>query len=669
MAALDALPAVVGGESNLCPDSPDGIDAARRLFMAQGHDQVNEVLQATDIVEVIGEQIRLERKGKDFVGLCPFHDDSRPSMYVVPSKQIFHCFACGKGGDAIRFVREFHKFEFVEALRFLAERAGIKLEQWKRQDAGVGGLQAAMKDAMQFFRSNLAHADTGAEARRYIAGRAIDPETVEAFQLGYAPDGWDALVNAAAAKGWRHADLEGAGVIASKEAGGHYDRLRHRLVFPICNHLGRPIAFGGRRLREADNPKYLNTPETPLFDKSETLYGLHLSRKAIIDQKQAVVVEGYTDVIACHQAKIYNVVGTLGTALTPKHMKQLRRLAERVVLLFDPDEAGRRAADRATEIFLKGELDVAIAMLPDELDPADLLARPDGVERWNEAMGNAIDALAYQFQVVQQQLEGQSSVAGRQQVTEEYLRRVAELGLERQDPIRRGIIYRQMAGLLHMREDEIARMIRGFRPKRRRAEVAHDAGQGPSASSGEGSEKPSQLSNEEKFTLDVPAPRIAALKEAERQLIGALLRKPALFNHLLPEPEGQKLCEAVKPEHLVTGKARQLYEVLYPHMQDGNDIVLNELARELSAQDHDGLVDLVTGIDAEMEKRCGEEEDALVGYLCGAAAKICGFHKELAYDETKQNEETSREGKEARLLSIVAQRKSGDYPGSIGRGR
>lgn len=638
--------------------------------MAQRHDQAHEVLQATDIVDVIGEQIRLERKGKDFVGLCPFHDDRKPSMYVVPSKQIFHCFVCNTGGDAIRFVREFHKVEFVEALRFLAERAGIKLERWKRQDAGVGGLRAAMEGAVQFFRSNLAHADTGAEARRYIAGRAIDPETVEAFQLGYAPDGWDALVNAAAAKGLRHADLEAAGVIAPREkAGGHYDRLRHRLVFPICDRLGRPIAFGGRRLRETDDPKYLNTPETPLFDKSETLYGLHLSRQAIIDKKQAVVVEGYTDVIACHQVGIYNVVGTLGTALTPKHVNQLRRFAERVVLLFDPDEAGRRAADRATEIFLEGGLDVAIAMLPDELDPADLLARPDGVERWNEAMGNAIDALTYQFQAVRQQLEGQSSVAGRQRVTEEYLRRVAELGLERQDPIRRGFIYRQMAGLLHMGEEQIARMIRGFRPTRRREAVAPDAGQGRSESPGEGSETPSQLSMAERVALDAAAPRMSALKEAERHLIGALLRKPALFHH--PLPGGRKLCEAVKPEVLVTEETKQLYEVLYPHMQDGRDIVLTELIRELSAQDRLDLVDLVTSIDAEMEKRCGEDERALVEYLCGAAAGICGFHEERAYDETKQSPavDMSHEDHDAWLLSLVEKRKSSARPSSIGRGR
>ena len=327
--------------------------------MAVQEDQKIQVQQATDIVRLIGEQVSLRPKGKEFAGLCPFHDDKNPSMFVSPAKQIYKCFSCGAGGDVFTFVTQYHKMTFPEALSFLAERAGIRLEARGGRGGGEakqgerGRISQANTLAVGFFRALYRHAEHGRSGREYVAKRGISPEMVEAFEIGYAPDRWDGLSMTIAQKNWDLGAFELAGLVkarerggepASGEASGHYDRLRHRLIFPIFDAIGRPIAFGGRKLREADEPKYLNSPETALFNKSATLYGLHLAKKPIIDSRTAVIVEGYTDVIACHQAGVRNVVATLGTALTAEHVRELRRYAEQVVLVFDGDAAVRKPA-------------------------------------------------------------------------------------------------------------------------------------------------------------------------------------------------------------------------------------------------------------------------------------------------------------------------------------
>ena len=346
-------------------------------------DQKLQVQQATDIVRLIGNHVALKPRGKEFVGLCPFHDDTSPSLYVSPSKQIFKCFSCGAGGDVFGFVMRLHKLSFPESLEHLADAAGIRLRSTGRA-GGAGGpgdaatsqrkqIGQANSAALAFFRQVWADPKRGLAGREAAGQRNIDDHSVEAFQIGCAPDEWDGLTRHVASHGaWAMGALEQAGLITARKQGqGHYDRFRHRLIFPIFDEFGRPIAFGGRILRDDDTPKYLNSPESVLFNKSATLYGLHLAKKAVINSKQAVIVEGYTDVVACYQAGFKNVVATLGTALTGRHVQLLSRLCERVVLVFDGDEAGLAAADRAVEVFLNGPIDVAVATLPDGQDPAD----------------------------------------------------------------------------------------------------------------------------------------------------------------------------------------------------------------------------------------------------------------------------------------------------------
>jgi len=419
--------------------------------LAHAGDDRQRVLDATDIVRLIGEEITIKPKGREFVCLCPFHDDHNPSCYVVPHKQIFHCFVCGAGGNAIDFVMKRHQLDFREALRLLADRAGIELTPLRAGGARAAAPGASKQEvadagafALEFFRTILRHESHGAPAREAIARRGITGEMVAAFELGAAPDRWDGLLKTVEAKRLDPGAFVAAGLLKRRDGGGLYDAFRNRWIFPIRDSLGRVVAFGGRKLREEDEPKYLNSAETPIFDKSATCYGLPQASEAIRSSRRAIVVEGYTDVIACHQAGERNVVATLGTAMTPKHARILRRLADEIVLVFDGDEAGQRAADRALEVFFAEPVDVRIAVLPGGADPADLLSGKalsgdglsgeGGAEAWRRAIDSAADALDFRFARLRDRLSTLSPTA-RVRAVEEDVDRLQSLGLSRLSPL------------------------------------------------------------------------------------------------------------------------------------------------------------------------------------------------------------------------------------------
>ncbi|MFZ9692361.1 MAG: DNA primase, partial [Phycisphaerales bacterium] len=365
----------------------------------------DRVLEATDLIALVGEHVRLTRKGREHHGLCPFHDDHRPSMALVTHKGIpfFKCFSCGAAGNAIDFMMRYHRLEFPEALRQLAERAGITLSTRRPSDAAErdvrGALLRANELAARAFRRFLEHPELGAASRAMLDRRGVPFPQRDSFALGAAPEGWDHLVTGletwlakqGRAEGDRQPlrmeDFADAGLVRRSSRGGWIDGFRNRAVFPIRSEMGRVIAFGARQIDPEDQPKYLNSPESAVFDKSSTLYGLDLAKQSIIRRREAVVVEGYLDVIACHAAGFDQVVATLGTALTPDHARLLRHKAERVVLLFDGDDAGQRAADRAIEVFFGGTLDVRIGILPGGLDPDDLLKQDGGREAMQASLG------------------------------------------------------------------------------------------------------------------------------------------------------------------------------------------------------------------------------------------------------------------------------------------
>lgn len=439
----------------------------------------DRVRDAADIVRVVGEVVALKPKGREYVGLCPFHDDHKPSMGVVPSKGIFHCFVCGSGGDVFSFVQKFHKMDFREALEFLAEKFGVVLTPRKRADGSApvaegddrlsrGDLVTLNTGAAHFFRTVLAHPEHGKAARDVIERRGISREMVEQFMIGSSPDRWDGLVLKAKHEGWNERGLLELGLLKTRESGGVYDALRNRLVFPIQDQTGRVIAFGGRKINEEDEPKYLNSPETRLFDKSKTLYGLNHASRTIQLEKTAIITEGYTDVIACHQGGFTNAVATLGTALTREHATVLRRLCDTIVLLFDGDEAGQRAADRAVEVFFAESIDVKICTLKaytDAKDPDELLKREDGAEVFREALAGATDLLDYRFARLRARLAG-SGLSALAKGIDEEVARYADLGLRDVPPVRQALIVRRLAQLTGVDESAIRRSIPAGRSAR-----------------------------------------------------------------------------------------------------------------------------------------------------------------------------------------------------------
>ncbi|MCW5765202.1 MAG: DNA primase [Phycisphaeraceae bacterium] len=493
------------------------------------NDDKQRVLDATDIVRLVGEHVSLKKKGREWVGLCCFHDDHNPSMYVVPSKQIFHCFVCGAGGDALRFVMDYHKMGFREALTYLAERAGVALTPWKpaarpsgpsAEDAPAVSrdtILAANRAALEFFRVILRHPEHGKEARAFIERRGLTPAVVEQFQIGAAPDRWDGLLQTAQHKGMDLRPFVAAGLIKSRETGGHYDALRHRAIFPITDTLGRVIAFGGRRLREEDDPKYLNSPETVLFNKSATLYALGQASAAIRSSGVAVVTEGYMDAIACHQAGITNVVATLGTALTGQSARVLQRLCREVVLLFDGDDAGQRAADRAVEVFFSAALDVKIATLKgagvtDAKDPDELLKSPNGKQRLERVLAEATDALTYRFDRLRQRT-GSMGFSARAAAVEEEIARLSELGLGNLPPVRQEMIVRRVASLAGVETGVVRAAMRSAPTRRARESGVAVEGEG---SEGGRSSKP-RTSGELALACVVSDPSL--LREAPEELV------------------------------------------------------------------------------------------------------------------------------------------------------
>lgn len=453
---------------------------------ARENDDIARVLDATDIVRVVGEHVRLKARGREYVGLCPFHDDHTPSMCVVPSKQIFKCFVCGAGGDALGFLQRHRQMAFREALEHLAERARITLTPWSSRgtpvepDAVVDRAALARANALagEFFRAILRHPEHGEAARGVIARRNISPEMVEQFGLGASPARWDGLLTTLTKKGLSTAPYTAAGLLKTRESdGSHYDSFRNRLMFPIHDSIGRVIAFGARKIDQADEPKYLNSSDSPLFEKSGTLYGLFQASRAIQTERTAVVVEGYTDVIACHQAGLRHVVATLGTALTPRHAAVLRRLCDKVVLLFDGDEAGQRASDRAVEVFFAESVDVKIGVLSgatDAKDPDELLKRPEGPEAGaavlRRVFEGARDLLEYRFDRLRDRLRGAGLSAVEQAVRGE-VSRLVELGLSRVDPLRRQLIIKRLTGLTGLPDSVIAAAVPAGRDGRRAAPV------------------------------------------------------------------------------------------------------------------------------------------------------------------------------------------------------
>ena len=403
---------------------------------------IEQVREATDIVQIVSEYLRLKKKGRDMWACCPFHKEKTPSFKVSTDRQLFHCFGCGKGGNVFTFLMEHEAMSFTEAVRHLAAKANITIKETRTADYHRDRLERlnyAHEVAVEYFHSLLFEARFRNVLQDYLMDRrGINEPSIKRFKLGLAGEDWDGLINSASRKDVSPEELFEAGLISRKESTGRYfDRFRQRLMIPIYNLTGKPIAFGGRTLKKGEPAKYINSPETPLYNKSRVLYGLNFAKDAIRSAKTVYIVEGYFDLISLHQHGIRNVVASSGTAFTPQQAQLLARFAEQVFLFFDADSAGRQAALRSVDSLYDAGLEVMVISAPQGEDP-DSLVREQGVERIEELREQAEQYI--DFRIRQTDLS-HAGIIEREKLVKEF----AALAQRISDPTRRGLFIQEAA--------------------------------------------------------------------------------------------------------------------------------------------------------------------------------------------------------------------------------
>jgi DNA primase len=430
---------------------------------------IEQIAAGNDIIEVIGSYFPLKRAGANFKALCPFHQEKTPSFTVSPSRQTFHCFGCGVGGSVFRFVMDYEHVDFPAAVRKLAARAGITIVEKRgaadedRQYETRRKLLKLHAEAAEWFHENLTKREIGEPARKYLKQRGITGEIAKRWQLGYAPDEWDAFGSWARGQGYEVRELIASGLVKTKDDDQtsnlnprtSYDRFRGRIMFPICNDVGEVIAFSGRLLTEEEGAaKYLNSPETPLFRKGNVLFGLHKSKRALIEANCAIVCEGQLDLISLFEAGIINVVAPQGTAFTENQARILKRFADEVVLCFDSDAAGAKAAERSLDALLENDFIVRVVELPPGEDP-DSLVRRDGKEQFDERVTKARDFFDYwiEREIANVDL---NSLAAKMEVA----RRLAETISRVHDPLLRGEVVSRVSARLGVSALDLKGLVR-----------------------------------------------------------------------------------------------------------------------------------------------------------------------------------------------------------------
>jgi DNA primase len=540
--------------------------------------EIDEVRTRTDIVSLIEQYVTLKRQGNVYKGLCPFHNEKTPSFNVRPDMGTWHCFGqCGEGGDVFKFMQKIENLSFVEALERLALRAGVTLTPFGGQPGETGQrtgpgererLYQVNALALRYFRELLAR---DKYAQDYICQRKLDGAAKETFLIGYAPDVWEGLVGYLSRYKASLADAEKAGLVTRTER-GFTDKMRGRIVFPILDVQERPVAFGGRLMGESRPglPKYWNSPETPVFSKSRLLYGLWRARKAISAAGFAIIVEGYTDVIAAHMAGFENVVATLGTALTEEHVKVLGRLAPQVRLAFDADSAGLSAAYRAAKMFEAREMQVSVLDMPAGEDP-DSMIRAGRRDEFARCIENAVPLVSHQIQSLVRKAD-LSGEPGRIELFRKAMPIIAGIAsaIEREQYVRQMAQYHpRFSSGSTLAEAQIRQDVSAYRS---RAAVSSTAGGAPREAAGPASKGQPQ----------------EATDVAERQLLRALISGDADLT--------AQVVTNVGADEFLSPPARKLAARLYEHYAANGDIAPAEL---LGAVQDDDLLELLTGLGAE----------------------------------------------------------------------
>lgn len=507
------------------------------MSIGSAFDAKEQIKRAIDIVDLVGEHIPLRREGRSYKGLCPWHDDSRPSLQVNPERQTFRCYVCNIGGDIFSFIEKREGVSFREALTMLAERAGVKLSG-PSGAAGAGDerrlLFEAMNWAEQQYHECLLRSPEAEPARDYLQSRGITSESLTKYRLGFAPLGWDWILTRSRATRFTPPVLQKVGLVRPRQQGkGWYDLFRGRVLFSIRDVQGRPVGLGGRivpGLADSEGPKYFNTPETPLFAKNQLLYGLDLARDAVSRSRVAIVMEGYTDCVIAQQAGIGNAVAVLGTALGERHIHLLRRFADSVLLVLDGDEAGRRRADEILGLFVAAQMDVRILTLPDDLDPADFLLS-HGKDAFERLLAGAVDALDHKLRVATRGLDSSSDLDRIHRSQEEVLRTLAK-GPRPTDSaacLREDQVLSRLAHRFRTSEVSLRERLTKLREKNRRSESPRAAGGGkPAASQTARTSAGGAASPSEKPGASDQPVKPGKIDKAEQWLLEIVLQVPSL---------------------------------------------------------------------------------------------------------------------------------------------
>ena len=395
--------------------------------MAIPKEIIEEVRSRCDIVDLVSSYLpELRKRGATYKCCCPFHNEKTPSFTVNQERQIYHCFGCGANGDVFSFVQEYDKLDFLSAVQFLADRTGVKITYDNNDNKNKDSKDTLLNinsNAANFFHKNLFNSDSGKLCREYLKKRSLTDDVLKEFQIGFSPDGWEELLSKALKKGYKSEEIEKAGLVVKSKRSGkvkYYDRFRNRLMFPICDSLGRVIGFSGRILEDKrKEAKYVNSPETLIFHKSSVLFAFDKARKEIVEKKLAIVVEGQIDAMRCHTVGIKNVVASQGTALTVQHAKLIKRYADEVVLIFDSDTAGVSAALSTSKLFLENELSVRVATLPNGEDPDSLILK-HGVNIFKKEINDALPALNFLIKIIEKK-EDQTTVVGRKRMRNQIM--------------------------------------------------------------------------------------------------------------------------------------------------------------------------------------------------------------------------------------------------------
>lgn len=510
------------------------------MSIADGHDVKEQIRQAIDIVDLVGSYVTLSRQGAGYKALCPFHDDTRPSLDVNPARQSWRCWVCDIGGDIFSFVMRREGVEFREALEMLADRAGVELRKGPRAEPGSANdrrtLLKAMTWAERQFHECLLHDPVAGPAREYLKGRGITPESWRRFHLGYAPKEHFWLFNRGKKTEFSPEVLQAVGLLRNNE--GYYDYFRGRVMFSIRDVQSRPIGAGGRILPQFEDDKtgkYFNSPETRLFSKSEQLYALDLARDSASKKaKSIVVVEGYTDVVMAHQMGVENVVAVMGTALTSKHIRLLKRFTDSIYIVLDGDTAGQRRTNEMLDLFVAEDVDLRIAPLPEGLDPCDFLVQ-HGADGFRNHLNSSVDALEHRFRTCMAGVDPAREPHRANQALEEILSTVAQAPRVSGDSARQLRVHQmlaRLARLFYVDEDDLRRRLAAIQRRSRGAAA-------------------------QKSAAPTPQPavqhRLTDLHQWERELMGILIEDPSL---------GQRALDASLSDRLGSKTARRLFEHL-----------------------------------------------------------------------------------------------------------